>query len=238
MNRSRWFKAAGLVGTFILVLSFLIQPTFFVSAHSGDNSSDKIHACQLNLLGIVGIVRVVDDNGSCNGGETALHWVESVDLPDAWPKIITGGLDSIGDRLAGFDFSDGIVSYASFLNTTDLTGTSFAGSLFKNVQFFDMVADGMDLSNTETSELTIGGSSMIGLDAAGADLSDRFKVNTSDLTNANFSNADLSTAEFRNSDLTDADFTGATTTGITWVNTTCPDGTNSNSNGNTCAGHL
>jgi hypothetical protein len=32
--------------------------------------------------------------------------------------------------------------------------------------------------------------------------------------------------------------TGATLTGITWAQTTCPDGTNSNTNGYTCIGHL
>jgi hypothetical protein len=39
----------------------------------------------------------------------------------------------------------------------------------------------------------------------------------------------------------DADMTGATTTGaiydnVLWGNTTCPDGTNSDQNGQTCAG--
>jgi hypothetical protein len=27
-------------------------------------------------------------------------------------------------------------------------------------------------------------------------------------------------------------------TGVTWSNTTCPDGTNSNNDGGTCTGHL
>ena len=40
-----------------------------------------------------------------------------------------------------------------------------------------------------------------------------------------------------------ANLTGANLTGVSWFNTTCPDGTNSNSNGgggvpSTCIGHL
>ena len=31
---------------------------------------------------------------------------------------------------------------------------------------------------------------------------------------------------------------GATLTGVHWSNTTCPDGTNSDNDGNTCVGHL
>ena len=31
---------------------------------------------------------------------------------------------------------------------------------------------------------------------------------------------------------------GAVLTGVTWDNTTCPDGTNSDVNGGTCEGHL
>jgi hypothetical protein len=54
-----------------------------------------------------------------------------------------------------------------------------------------------------------------------------------DLRGARLDGADLSRA-----DLTGADLTGATLTGVTWSATTCPDGSNSDENGQTCAGHL
>jgi hypothetical protein len=57
---------------------------------------------------------------------------------------------------------------------------------------------------------------------AGADLTD------ADLTNANLTDARLIGAHLA----------GATLTGIIWSHTTCPDGTNSNHDGNTCVGHL
>jgi hypothetical protein len=54
-----------------------------------------------------------------------------------------------------------------------------------------------------------------------------------DLRNALLDNADLTGA-----DLTGADLTGASIKGVVWSNTTCPDGLNSDSAGDTCAGHL
>jgi len=71
---------------------------------------------------------------------------------------------------------------------------------------------------------------------------------TADLRNAGLVNAFLRDADLRGArldgaDLTGADLTGATLTGASisraiWRNTTCPDGTNSDANRMTCAGHL
>ena len=54
-----------------------------------------------------------------------------------------------------------------------------------------------------------------------------------DLRGAVLDHSDLSRA-----DLTGADLTGASIIGVTWDRTTCPDGTSSDDNGGTCAGHL
>ena len=50
---------------------------------------------------------------------------------------------------------------------------------------------------------------------------------------ANLSYADLSYAYLRYANLNGADLTG-----VYWYDTTCPDGTNSNDNGNTCENNL
>jgi uncharacterized protein YjbI with pentapeptide repeats len=62
------------------------------------------------------------------------------------------------------------------------------------------------------------------------------------LSGLNMSAVNLSGANLANANLTGANLTGAnlsfaTVAGITWANTTCPDGTNSNSHGNTCVGY-
>ena len=71
----------------------------------------------------------------------------------------------------------------------------------------------------------------------------------SDLQGANLGGAHLNFANLSSADLQDADLTNtdldgapggitASVTAVAWNNTTCPDGTNSNSNtGNTCVGH-
>ena len=59
-----------------------------------------------------------------------------------------------------------------------------------------------------------------------------------DLVGANLTGADLSTSDLTNADLSSAvGLTGTTVHLVTWSNTICPDGTNSNFDGNTCLGH-
>ena len=66
----------------------------------------------------------------------------------------------------------------------------------------------------------------------GADLSN------SDLIGANLSNADLTGANLYDADLSNANLNGADLTDVFWIDTTCPDGTNSDNNGNTCENNL
>ena len=65
------------------------------------------------------------------------------------------------------------------------------------------------------------------------------------LRSANFSGASLSNVNLTNADLTDATITSSwglkneNVSGVIWSNTTCPDGTNSDTNGSSgCEGHL
>ncbi|HEX6338721.1 MAG TPA: pentapeptide repeat-containing protein [Jiangellaceae bacterium] len=64
-------------------------------------------------------------------------------------------------------------------------------------------------------------------DLTGADLRD------TDLSGADLRDADLSFANLQGADLTDARIAG-----IRWSSTICPDGSNSDDNGNTCRGHI
>ena len=70
-----------------------------------------------------------------------------------------------------------------------------------------------------------------GLNLRGAKLVGAF------LRDVDFRNAKLDGADLTGADLTGANLEGATISGVIWVGTTCPDGTNSNANQNTCAGH-
>ena len=50
--------------------------------------------------------------------------------------------------------------------------------------------------------------------------------------------ADLSFADLSNANLSNADLSNAYLTGVYWNDTTCPDGTNSDNNGDTCENNL
>lgn len=99
----------------------------------------------------------------------------------------------------------------------DLSNTDFSGSTFRNAVALSSSWGGGNLSNT---------------DFTNAKFYQEFTSPSS------FANANLTNANFTNAHLGGANMSGATTTGVTWSNTICPDGTNSNDNGNTCEGHL
>jgi hypothetical protein len=56
-------------------------------------------------------------------------------------------------------------------------------------------------------------------------------LTNADLSGANLTNASLEGADLEGADLTGADLTNAFLGSVTWSNTTCPDGTNTDTNG-------
>lgn len=95
-----------------------------------------------------------------------------------------------------------------------------------------------NLSGKDLSDSYITSGSMNGVDLSNTNWTDSI------LAGVTMTNTDLSNANFKDASLEGSDLTGATgldtgnTTGVTWQNTTCPDGTNSDSHSNTCVGHL
>lgn len=80
-----------------------------------------------------------------------------------------------------------------------------------------------------------------GIDFTGMDLSDR-DLKRASMRAVILVNVDLSETDMHHVDFTDANLTGANVAGAdfyetVWSNTVCPDGTSSNDNGGSCAGH-
>ncbi len=67
-----------------------------------------------------------------------------------------------------------------------------------------------------------------------SDLSGAF-LDAANLAGANLNKADLSGALLNGADLGGANLNGSNLTGTVFSNTTCPDGSNSNDDGDTCA---
>jgi len=59
-----------------------------------------------------------------------------------------------------------------------------------------------------------------------------------DLADCTFTGANLTGVNLTGADLSGANLSYAVLTGVSWSNTTCPDGTNSDSDGHTCANNL
>ncbi len=103
------------------------------------------------------------------------------------------------------------------LSTCNLSGANLSGANLS----------GQNLSGTNLKTANLSGANLSGANLSGANLKG------ANLSNANLTNANLSAAN-----LMGANLSGATLNGVTWLNTVCPDGTNSSNDGGTCLGHL
>jgi uncharacterized protein YjbI with pentapeptide repeats len=121
---------------------------------------------------------------------------------------------------------------------TDLVGADFTSADLRNASFFF----------TNAREALFRRANLMGASLRGASFDDadfnRADMRSVDATAASFVGADLTLVDLTFADLTRADLTGALLhrakglTTVTWSNTICPDGTNSDNNGETCLGHL
>lgn len=127
-------------------------------------------------------------------------------------------------------FKNAILTNTTFSNVhgvninfknSDLDGASLTNLIFQNANF-----TGASIRDDAFLNSDLTGSNMTGVIANGGTPAD---FNNTNLTNVNFTNANLTGA---------INMSTANVTGVTWSNTICPDGTNSNSNGNTCVGHF
>lgn len=115
----------------------------------------------------------------------------------------------------------------SNLSNINLSGANLTGLSLPNDSLAGDNLTGANLSN----------SNLQGTNLRGANLSD------ANLTGANLIGATLQSANLQGANLSAANLGGATSKGaslggVTWSNTVCPDGTNSDADGNTCVGHL
>lgn len=125
------------------------------------------------------------------------------------------------------------------LKSTNLTGVNFEDSLM----------NGTSLAGADLAGDNLLSAQITGADLTKANLSNvscECNLGASNLTEANLTGAVapalLYSTNLTKADLTKANFSGATTgntnvSGATWNDTTCPDKTNSGSDGNTCVDH-
>ena len=103
-----------------------------------------------------------------------------------------------------------------------------------NIVLVGASLQGDNLLGAQLGNARLIGARMHGDNLNGAQLQHAF-LNGADLERANLRGADLSGADLSRADLTGANLHGATLHGVTWSDTICPDGSNSDTDGGTCA---
>jgi uncharacterized protein YjbI with pentapeptide repeats len=192
------------------------------------------------------------DNGSPIAGCTAVPVFDDglgVGLAPCFTFPSTAGSHNIVATYSGY--TDGTTG-ANYLGSTSpeswkqivlacpaLVGCNLSGiNLSKNTQLF-----GADLPAANLSDANLSGAAFTGVNnLAGANLNDAnlrgATLSGVDLADANLTSANLNGAILRGTSLSGATVNADTNFNtVTWVNTTCPDGTNSDSDGGTCIGH-
>lgn len=141
-----------------------------------------------------------------------------------WTSAIFKGaflqfIQSSGDDFTGVDFTNGTI--IGILGDVRNGGSNFTNANFTNVNF--------NYLNSTSAIATFAEDTLTGANFTNATMTYMvFGSGTVDFTNANFKNANLTGISVNGT---------VTFTGANWSNTTCPDGTNSNNDGNTCIGH-
>jgi len=131
-----------------------------------------------------------------------------------------------GSNLQGANLENALLPNVN-LQGSNLQGVNGNGGNFQGAQLQGVNAQHGSFENVDLTNAVLQGSNLQGDDFTGATLA-----------GANLTGSNLQAANFTGANLTGASLTGANLNRVTWSNTTCPDGTNSNADGGTCQGHL
>lgn len=145
-------------------------------------------------------------------------------------KFVADQAPDCGDLVPGAN-----LQYCNF-HGDDLDGLNLAGANLWGADIVDASFDGADLAGA-TLPYNLTSVSFDGANLENADLAGAYNYDSS------YVDTDLTDADLSDSVVIYDDFTGATLTGLVppggpWIYSICPDGTNSNDDGNTCLNNL
>jgi uncharacterized protein YjbI with pentapeptide repeats len=169
-------------------------------------------------------------------------------LPEGWLCIADPLMDSCPVSEEGDDREEYVQLMGDLLDSLDLSYCPYyilgpTSSLTIWIENVDLT--GLDLSvrppeAIRAANLTGCPSSLFEgyVCTGGAILGPNVRLADADLSGVDLTGVDLSGSMVVEVNLSDADLTGAILDDIFWKNTICPDGTNSDDNGDTCANNL
>jgi uncharacterized protein YjbI with pentapeptide repeats len=207
-NSTSFLNLKVLLLTLLIAVPALAMGYLLNNVVHADTLTTTVNAC----VDANGALRIAKKNDTCKKNETTIE--------------LTTGNNSGNNGYFGLPFIASGTDLSSV--ASKFAGEDFSNAIMRNDFFNNVSVQGVIFRNAYLSTSGFDGS---------------------DLSNADFSNADLSLVSFNQTNLTNANFTNtnldqatnmetATVTGVIWNNTTCPDGTNSNNDSNTCADHF
>ncbi|HYX12670.1 MAG TPA: pentapeptide repeat-containing protein [Candidatus Acidoferrum sp.] len=239
-------RSVAVVAAGLLILA-LVAPVATAAATYRDCSGRTIeagadlHRCDLSGAVIIGLdlhavdlaqSNLQDVNAGCDPDQPSTNLgAARLSKADARRALLCDAnlidADLRGADLAGASLEDAALRSANASSIT-LDGATAAFAQFQDVRlvgaslrgFYANSAtfDGADLRRADATDAFFGGVTFIDAD-----------LGSTKLGGVDFSRADLTRANLRRA-------TGLDT--VIWSNTTCPDGTNSDTAGGTCLGHL
>jgi microcystin-dependent protein len=115
------------------------------------------------------------------------------------------------------------------LSCADLTGAALETVDLRRADLTNAVLSGAQMYAVDLTDATLSNTRMVGTELTEANLTGV------DLTKVDLTNSSLVNTNFTNANLTGAVLAPAVASGVIWSNTTCPDGSNSDTNGrNAC----
>jgi hypothetical protein len=245
-HRVRSHKAltVALAGVLAAALATVITPLVTAGA---DGNNTTYYAC---VTSAGAISKVGTTSPSCARGSTLISWNQQGPQGTeggAGPAGPTGPMANTCTSPPGPNLNFNACTLSDGESTVDwdyvnLNGTSLQDATlsYATLQFATLTGDKMQEANLEDSALF--DANLVAADLQAANLTDATPISTNltsaDLVQANFTDADLTGANLTNANLGAATMTGAIVTNVTWSNTTCPDGSNSNNDGDTCVNDL
>jgi phospholipase C len=188
-----------------------------------------------NLSNQASIINFIEYNWSLPGIAGSFDQAEkSIDASEGVPFDLAGMFDfsNCNQPALPLDPSTGQIDLHGQSLRGDHQGADWANGNLSNVDLSNSNLEGAFLPGANLSNANLHHISGAGIDLAGANLTGA-SLDEADLSGGTLHGANLSGA-----DLSNADLTGVNVSGVKWSSTTCPDHSNSNADGGSCAGHL
>ena len=202
---------------------------------------DGVHTVFGDVVGGCDYVTTLSGTETNNDRPIVPVTISSAEVSEVYTEQVETRLHRLAD-LRGADLSYANLTGANLnranlngavLHGTNLTGANMIYATLRYANPYGVTTQYIaDLSEANLTHADLTYANLSAADLTYADLS------FADLENADLENANLTGSNLTGSNLIGAGLSGTNLNSVVWNNTICPDGTNSDDNGNTCENNL